>query len=105
MAYNVSSGYKQVIYSQEDVNDIKIWFNEVELENAGYYVESVTCTSRVLPNDATKRFSLDNFISKEVDIVLHNVDLENIVDQVEISIGTYVNNAYEYVPLGVFITT
>lgn len=102
MAYSVSNGYKQVIYSQEDVNDIKVWFNDTELENAGYYVESVTCTSRVLPNDASKRFSLDNFISKEVTMILHNVNLENIVDQVEISIGTMVNNSYEYVPLGIF---
>ena len=102
MAYIVSNDYKNIIYSQEDVNDIKVWFNNTELENAGYYVESVTCTSRVLPNDASKRFSLDNFISKEVTMILHNVDLDDIQDQVQISIGTLVGNSYEYVPLGVF---
>ena len=102
MAYNVSNNYKRIIYSQEDENDIKVWFNEEELENAGYYIEQVTCTSRILPNDATKRFSLDNFISKEVEIIIHNVDISTFQDQVEISIGTLVNNEYEYVPLGVF---
>lgn len=102
MAYSVSNDYKQIIYSQTDENDIKIWFNEVELQDAGYYVEKVTVKSRVLPEDAKKRFSLDNFISKEIEVILHNVDLEDIQDQVEISIGTLVGNNYEYVPLGVF---
>ena len=102
MAYSVSNNYKQVIYSQNDENDIKIWFNNTELENAGYYVEKVTVKSKILPEDGTKRFSLDNFISKEVDVILHNVNLENIQDQVQISIGTLVGNNYEYVPLGIF---
>lgn len=102
MAVNVSNEYKEIIYSQDDRNDIKISFNGVELEDAGYYVEKVSCKSRILPDDGNNRFSLDNFISKEIEIILHNVPLENIVDQVEIEIGTLVNNTYEYVPLGVF---
>ena len=102
MAYSVSNGYKQVIYSQDDNNDIKIWFNDVELQDAGVHVEKVTVKARVIPEDGNKVFSLDNFISKEVEVILHNVDLEDIQDQVEISIGTYVNNAYEYVPIGTF---
>lgn len=102
MAYSVSNDYKQIIYSQNDENDIKIWFNNTELQDAGYYVEKVTCKSRILPEDGTKRFSLDNFISKEVDVILHNVNLQDIQDQVQISIGTLVGNNYEYVPLGIF---
>ena len=102
MAYSVSNGYKQVIYSQDDDNDIKIWFNGVELEEAGYYIEKVSCKSRIFPDDGTKRLSLDNFISKEIEIVIHNIDLNIIQDQVEISIGTMVDNSYEYVPLGIF---
>lgn len=102
MAYNVSNQYKTIIYSQDDDNDIKIFFNEVELENAGYYVEKVSCKSRILPDDGAKRFSLDNFISKEVEVILHNVNIESIQDQVEIQIGTLINNVYEYVPLGLF---
>lgn len=102
MAYNVSNQYKSIIYSQDDDNDIKIFFNEVELEDAGYYVEKVSCKSRILPDDGAKRFSLDNFISKEVEVILHNINIESIQDQVEIQIGTLINNAYEYVPLGFF---
>lgn len=105
MAYTVSNDYIQAIYSQDDKNDLKIWFNNVELQDADIKCEKITRIARILPNDGGKRFSLDNFISTSVEIILHNVDLEDIVDQVRISIGTLVdvnNNTYEYVPLGVF---
>ena len=102
MAYIVTDRYKEVIYSQDDDNDIKIIFNGVELEDAGYYVEKVSCKSRILPEDGKKRFSLDNFISKEIELIIHNVDPSIIQDQVEIQIGTFVDSYYEYVPLGIF---
>ena len=102
MAYNVSNRYKEIIYSQDDENDIKIWFNGEELVDAGYYVESLRRNWRILPEDGTKRFSLDNFMSQEIELIIHNIDLDIIQDQVEISIGTLVDNNYEYVPIGIF---
>ena len=100
--YSQENDYEDVIYSEDDRNDIKIWFNDVELENAGDYVELLTKTSRILPNDGKKRFSLANFISTELELTIHDIDIEDIQDQVEISIGTLVNNEYVYIPLGVF---
>lgn len=102
MAFNVSNDYKRIIYSQDDDNDIKIWFNNVELANAGYLTEKLEGTFRVLANDGKKRFSLDNFVAKELTLTIHNVNLNAIQDQVKISIGTLVNNQYEYVPIGIF---
>lgn len=105
MAHTVSNDYIQAIYSQDDKNDLKIWFNNVELQDADVKCEKITRVARILPNDGGKRFSLDNFISTSLDVVLYNVDLEDIVDQVRISIGTLVdvqNDTYEYVPLGIF---
>lgn len=102
MAYIVTDRYKEVIYSQDDNNDIKIFFNGVELEDAGYYVEKVSCKSRILPEDGKKRFSLDNFISKEIELIIHNIDPSIIQDQVQIQIGTFVDSYYEYIPLGIF---
>ena len=101
MAYNTSSGYKQVIYSGDSNNKLLLKFNNVELENADIYCEKITIKSSILPN-GSNRFSLENFISKEVEIVLHDVDINSIVDQVYISIGTFVDSAYEYVPIGIF---
>ena len=101
--YSTENPYQDAIYSQDDKNDLKIYFNDVELEDAGRYCEKITRTARILPSDGNKRFSLDNFISTSVDVILHDVDLEDIVDQVRIEIGTDIgNNTYQYVPLGIF---
>lgn len=102
MAYNTSSEYKQVIYSGDARHKIKIIFNGNELLDADRYCEKLTRTARIIPNDGSKRLSLDNFMSQELELILHDVDASLIEDQVEISIGTLVNNEYEYVPLGIF---
>lgn len=101
MAFNTSSGYKEVIYSGDSNNKLLLKFNNVELENADIYCERITVKSSILKN-GTNVFSLENFISKEVEIVLHDVDINNIIDQVYIAIGTFVGSAYEYVPIGIF---
>ena len=93
--------YEKVLYSQDARNKIRIWFNNVELQNAGLYCERATIKSRIVPNGA-KVFSLNNFISKEIELILHDVAESTIVDQVRISIGTLVNDVYEYVPIGIF---
>lgn len=101
--YSTNNPYQNAIYSQDDRNDLKIYFNDVELEDARRYCEKITRTARILPNDGGKRFSLDNFISTSVEVILHNVDLEDIADQVRIEIGTDIgNNTYQYIPLGIF---
>lgn len=102
MAHNTSSEYKQVIYSGDARHKIKIIFNGNELLDADRYCEKITRTARIIPDDGSKRFSLDNFMSQELELILHDVDTSLIEDQVEISIGTLVNNEYEYVPLGIF---
>lgn len=105
MAYPTSNDYKNIIYSGDSQHKLKIWFNEVELVDADLYCEEVSVSTRVLPDDESRRFSLDNFVSEEITVILHNVPIENIVDKVKISIGTLVdedNDTYEYVPLGIF---
>lgn len=101
MAYITSDRYKEVIYSQDCRHKLKIWFNNIELEDADIYCEKLTVSSRIIPN-GSKVFMLENFISKEATLVLHEVDLSTIKDQVKISIGTLVDNEYEYVPIGIF---
>ena len=99
--------YEEIIYSQDDRNRARIWFNNVELQDVGIKCEKITRKSRILPDDGKKIFSLSNFIATEIEVVLHNVDLQDIVDQVKISIGTLVSSSslgdtYEDVPLGIF---
>ena len=93
--------YKNVIYSQDSRNKIQILFNSVELEDADYFCESFTLNSRIIPN-GSKVFGLNSFVANEAELILHDVDVNTIVDDVRISIGTLVNDTYEYVPIGIF---
>ena len=93
--------YENTLYSQDTKHKLKILFNNVELQNADRYCEKLTIKSRIIPNGA-KFFSLNNFISKEVELILHDINTNIIQDNVSISIGTLVNNIYEYVPIGIF---
>lgn len=103
MAYITSNEYKQIIYSGDARHKLKIWFNGNELVNADNYCEKIIRYPRILPKDGSKRFSLDNFISQQITIILHDINVNDIQDQVEISIGTLISeNNYEYVPLGIF---
>lgn len=102
MAYITSNEFERTIYNQSNNHDLKLWFNDIELENADIYCEKLTVKSRILPDDSSKRFSLDNFIAKEATLILHDVDLTTIIDKVKISIGTLVGETYEYVPIGIF---
>ena len=97
--------YEQIIYSGGAINKINISFNGTPLANADNYCEKLTRVSRILPNDGSKRLTLDNFVAQEITLILHDVDINTIQDPVNISIGTLVdkqNNIYEDVPLGVF---
>lgn len=99
--------YTDIIYSQDDKNRARIWFNNVEMQDVGIKCEKITRTARIIPNDGKKVFTLSNFVSTEIEVILHNVNLEDIQDQVKISIGTLVSSTslgdtYEDVPLGIF---
>lgn len=98
--------FEDIIYSGESEHILKISFNGHELLNADEYCEKLTRTFRSLPNDGKKRFSLDNFMAQEIELIFHNLPQNLVIaDPVNISIGTLVdanNNTYEYVPLGIF---
>jgi len=96
--------YKNIIYNQETKNKIRILFNNVELEDADEYCELFEVQSRVIPY-GSKVFMLENLVSQEATLILHNIDTSIIQDQVSISIGTLVdsqNDIYEYVPIGIY---
>lgn len=96
--------YEKVIYDGETKNKIYISFNGTELENADYYCEKFTVKSRLLKN-GNNYFSLDNFVSKEATLIIHNIDIETIQDPIKISIGTYIDKIqdYEIVDIGYFL--
>lgn len=93
--------YETVLYSQGSQNKIKITFNNVELQNADLFCEKFTVKPRIIPN-GSKSFSLNSLVAKEAELILHDIDTSIIQDQIVISIGTFVNDTYEYVPIGIF---
>lgn len=101
MAYKTSENYETILYSGDSRHDLKIWFNNIELQNAKNYCEKITKKSRI-QNNIDNVFSLSNFIAEEVTIIFHDIDLSIIKDQIRISIGTLVDNEFEYVPIGIF---
>lgn len=105
MAFITSDRYKEVIYSGDAKHQLRLTFGGVELEDADYYCEKLTVTSRVLPTGG-KIFTLDNFIAKEATLILHDImgneNVPELKNPVVISIGTLVDNEYEEVPIGVF---
>lgn len=99
--YAVSNRYKEVIYSQDCRHKLRVWFNNVEYADVDNICEKLTVKSRIIPF-GSKVFMLENFISKEAELILHDINIEDIQDPVKISLGTLVDNEYEYVPIGIF---
>lgn len=110
MAYTIFTNctrqeYESIVYSGDSQNRIRIWFNGSELPYADNYCEKLTIKSRIIPDDGSKRFSLDNFIAKEAELIMHNVNPNIIQGKVSIDIETLVNKTnkiYQGVEIGVF---
>lgn len=98
---NNYNDYKEVIYSQDAKHRLKVWFNNVEYQDIDNICERLTIKSRIIPF-GSKTFRLENFISKEAELILHDIDINDIQDQVKINIETYVNNDWVSVPMGIF---
>lgn len=98
--YAVSNKYKETIYSGDAKHRLNISF----LPNADTYCEKLTIKPRIIPN-GNKNFTLDNFVSKEAELVLRDLSsLSVIQDQFTISLTTSDRRETfsETVPLGVF---
>lgn len=104
MAYVTSQTYKDVIYSGNAQQRLRLWVNNTEIDDIDEYCEQITINKRVFPN-GTETFNINNLISQEVEITVHNL-LESTFDgEITFEIGTLVdetNDTYEYVPMGVF---
>lgn len=106
MAYiPTNQEYYDVIYTGDARHRIRVIFNETELEDADRHCEIFTAKCRIFPDDGSKRFSLDNFVATEAELILHDIDTSIIENQVQILIGTLIdeeNSIYEDVPIGIF---
>ena len=83
------------IYSQDstDKYTLRITFDDVELEDADEYCEKVNIKHRIM-DYGSKNFSLNSLVSKEAEIVLHNLDLSILKGKVKLWLDMPVQ-AYE----------
>lgn len=81
---------------------LRVSVNGVELENVDSYCEGVTIKHSIIPN-GSKVFSLNSLISKEAELILHDLDLSILNGKISIAIDIPIEDGEtEYIPIGQF---
>lgn len=95
--------YEAQIYSGYSQHRLYIQHGETIIENASPYASRLVLTNRILDN-GSKTFKLDCFVSKEIELDMHDYLITNLEEEIKIKIGTYIESIsdYVYVPLGIF---
>lgn len=96
--------YDSVVYGIGPEHKLYIKVGNTELVEPDDFCESLVWRNQILSN-GSKTFSLDNFVSKEIDLILRNYQIEDITSELEIKLGTYVEvvSKYVYIPLGKYL--
>ena len=105
MAYNVSNDYRTVVYSGDALYDCRLKINNVQVPNT--QIQTIKISSPIVDTttDSGSMFHIGTFVSQTLEIKFRNLDgltLTNNPD-IDLEIGMYVDNAYEYVPIGKYI--
>lgn len=105
MAYiNVNNLEKTLnkIYYGSVKYKLRVYVNGIELENVDRYCEGMTIKHSIVPN-GSKVFSLNSLISKEVTLVLHDLDLSILNGKIQIALEIPIEDGLtEYIPIGIF---
>ena len=93
--------YRKAIYSQDAKHKLYIKVGNTVLDNPDSFCEKLVWRNLLLDVNS-KNFHLDNFVSKSVELILHDYLIQDLKSEIEIKIGTYINQqvGYVYVPLG-----
>lgn len=95
--------YITAVYDADAKHKCYLSFGGVEYEDVDETLSQITITSNLI--DTTQKvFMLNNLVAKSIEMTLHEVDTKKITDQIELKIGTYINDTigYVYVPIGKF---
>ena len=102
MAYNVSNEFREKVYSGESLYDCIL---TIENESVPVnQISSIKISSPII-DTSSPAFYIGTFISQSITIKFKNLDGLSIQsgNHVHLEIGQYVNEAYEYVPIGEFL--
>lgn len=95
--------YNQAVYNEDARHKLYLKIGETVVENADDFCESMTLKNLLL-DEGSKNFHLDNFVSKSVELILHDFIIEDLTKEIDIRLGTYINPTigYVYVPIGLY---
>ena len=95
--------YNQAVYNEDARHKLYLKIGETVVENADNFCESMTLKNLLL-DEGSKNFHLDNFHSKSIELVLHDYIIEDLTQEIDIRLGTYINPTigYVYVPIGLY---
>ena len=102
MAYTVSNAFKEKLYSGESDFRAILTINGTTIPEE--QISSISISSPII-DDTNDMFYIGTFISQKLTIKFNNLNGLNVASgqEVSLSIGQYVNNAWEDVPIGVFL--
>lgn len=107
MSVNTSSAYKRTIYTGGAEHKLKVIINGVaQDDDFEENVEEISINSRVFPY-GSNTFNINELITKEAEMILHNVSPETLIGTIKFSIGTYLETleGYSYISMGTFNIT
>lgn len=95
--------YNNAVYSQDAKHKLYLKIGNTVVEEPDNFCESMTLKNLLL-DDGSKNFHLDNFVSKTIELILHDYTIEDLTQEIDIKLGTYINPTigYVYVPIGVY---
>ena len=88
--------YRNAIYNEDAKHKLYVKVGETELVDVDDFCEKLTFKNRSLSN-GSKTFSLDHFVSNEIELILHDYIIQDLTQEIEIKIGTYIEDLKEYV--------
>lgn len=96
--------YDNAVYGTGPKHKLYIKVGDTELDEPDDFCEKLEWKNLLLSN-GSKTFSLDNFVSKEIELVMRDYQIEDVNSELDIKLGTYVEEVsdYVYVPLGKYL--
>lgn len=95
--------YENQIYSGDSDHQLYIKHGETILADASPFASGLKWKRRILAN-GNSSFKLDNFVSQEIELVLHDYEITNLNEELEIKVGTYIDSvgSHVFIPLGIY---
>ena len=73
--------YNNAVYSQDAKHKLYLKIGNTVVEEPDNFCESMTLKNLLL-DDGSKNFHLDNFVSKKIELILHDYTIEDLTQEI-----------------------